>query len=169
MQTTPDAYLLDPHSMPFTSTSSSTTRTRQRAVDLNGSSSHHNPHVTGNRNTRRVGGGDDVMIEETASLRHYRQQRPVQRPRTNTHRSSRSLSSDIHRFGRHTSMHGLPNVIHAKSTSARVIWCLVCLSAACMFGLQLTQLLRRYFSFPRKVYDYFLFLILFRNCRLHVS
>lgn len=48
-------------------------------------------------------------------------------------------------------MHGVPNAIRARSTTGRVVWCIVCLSAACMFGLQLTQLLRRYFSYPRKV------------------
>lgn len=35
--------------------------------------------------------------------------------------------------------------------TGRVFWCVVCITAACIFGLQLTQLLRKYFSYPRKV------------------
>jgi len=35
--------------------------------------------------------------------------------------------------------------------TGRVFWSLVCLIAACTFAFQLTQLLRKYFSYPRKV------------------
>jgi len=63
----------------------------------------------------------------------------------------RSLVSIIQRFGRQTSMHGVPNAIRAHSMTGRVFWCLVCVVAACIFGFQLTQLLRKYFSYPRKV------------------
>lgn len=48
-------------------------------------------------------------------------------------------------------MHGVPNAIRAHSVSGRVFWCIVCVTAACIFGFQLTQLLRKYFSYPRKV------------------
>jgi len=48
-------------------------------------------------------------------------------------------------------MHGVPNAIRAHSLTGRVFWSLVCVVAASIFGFQLTQLLRKYFSYPRKV------------------
>ena len=91
--------------------------------------------------------------------------------------SRRSLVEIVRRFGRQTSMHGVPNAIRAHSLpgrvfwqrctatsvsvrlsvrpsvrpSGRVFWCVVCVVAASTFAFQLTQLLRKYFSYPRKV------------------
>ena len=65
--------------------------------------------------------------------------------------SRRSLVAIVHRFGRQTSMHGVPNAIRARSVTGRIFWSLVCILAACTFAFQLTQLLRKYFSYPRKV------------------
>lgn len=42
-------------------------------------------------------------------------------------------------FSDHTTMHGVPKVINAKSTLARVFWSFVCLAAGAMFGLQMTE------------------------------
>lgn len=48
-------------------------------------------------------------------------------------------------------MHGIPNAIRAQSTTGRVFWCIVCCVSAAIFSLQLTQLLQKYFAFPKKV------------------
>ena len=63
----------------------------------------------------------------------------------------KSLARIIDRFGRQTSMHGVPNAIRARSMTGRVFWCVVCVVAASTFAFQLTQLLWKYFSYPRKV------------------
>ena len=48
-------------------------------------------------------------------------------------------------------MHGVPKAIRSKSLSGRVFWSLVCLGAALMFCLQFLQLLRKYYSYPKRV------------------
>ncbi|KAK2154561.1 hypothetical protein LSH36_265g03020 [Paralvinella palmiformis] len=48
-------------------------------------------------------------------------------------------------------MHGLPKVIHAKSTLSRIFWSIVCIAAGAMFCMQMSEVLRRYFSYPKKV------------------
>ena len=45
----------------------------------------------------------------------------------------------IHRFADHTSMHGVPKVINAKSNKARLFWALVCIGAGAMFSLQVSH------------------------------
>ncbi|KAK2154562.1 hypothetical protein LSH36_265g03022 [Paralvinella palmiformis] len=54
-------------------------------------------------------------------------------------------------FANHTTMHGLPKVIHAKSTLSRIFWSIVCIAAGAMFCMQMSEVLRRYFSYPKKV------------------
>lgn len=48
-------------------------------------------------------------------------------------------------------MHGVPRLIRAKSTTARLFWMFVCLVAMSFFCVELAQLLRKYYSFPKKV------------------
>ena len=100
-----------------------------------------------------------TKYETSAHQRRNRQQQQQQRQHQQSFEEDasdegvgrRSMVSIIHRFGRQTSMHGVPNAIRAHSMTGRVFWCLVCVVAACIFGFQLTQLLRKYFSYPRKV------------------
>lgn len=54
-------------------------------------------------------------------------------------------------FAAHTSLHGVPKVINARSPIARIFWTLVCFAAGAMFCLQMTEVLTRYFSYPKKV------------------
>jgi hypothetical protein len=48
-------------------------------------------------------------------------------------------------------MHGVPKVIKSKSSIAKIFWALVCVCAGAMFCLQMTEVLTRYFSYPKKV------------------
>ena len=66
-------------------------------------------------------------------------------------RGRKSLVAIVRMFGRQTSMHGVPNAIRAHSVTGRIFWCLICLVAGSIFAFQLTQLLRKYFAYPRKV------------------
>ena len=54
-------------------------------------------------------------------------------------------------FADSSSMHGIPKVINAKSTFARVFWSVVCITAGGMFCVQFAELLQKYFSYPKKV------------------
>ena len=54
-------------------------------------------------------------------------------------------------FAAHTSLHGVPKVINARSPLARIFWSLVCITACAMFCLQMSEVLTRYFSYPKKV------------------
>ena len=49
------------------------------------------------------------------------------------------------------SLPGVPRVILARSPVARCLWVLVCLSCTTMFIIGATDLLRNYFSYPKKV------------------
>nr|URS64682.1 FMRFamide-gated sodium channel 1 [Malacoceros fuliginosus] len=55
------------------------------------------------------------------------------------------------KFAEQTTMHGVPKVINAKSSMGRLFWSLVCLAAGAMFCLQMSEVLQRYFSYPKKV------------------
>ncbi len=54
-------------------------------------------------------------------------------------------------FAGGTTMHGIPKAIRARSTAARIFWSVVCLCAATMFCVQFTQLLQKYYAYPKKV------------------
>ena len=54
-------------------------------------------------------------------------------------------------FAGGTTMHGIPKAIRARSTFARIFWAMVCLAAFSMFCVQFTQLLQKYYSYPKKV------------------
>ena len=45
----------------------------------------------------------------------------------------------LQQFSDHTTMHGVPKVINAKSTIARIFWSFVCLGAGAMFALQMSE------------------------------
>jgi len=57
----------------------------------------------------------------------------------------------LQRFADSTTMHGVPKVILARSAVTRCIWSVVCLLAGGIFCVQMTEVLRRYFSYPKKV------------------
>jgi len=102
-----------------------------------------------------------MMNKYDTSLRHRRHHRRQQQHQQHDQSSDgdtgdeeygrKSLVTIVHRFGRQTSMHGVPNAIRAHSVTGRVFWSLVCITAASIFAFQLTQLLRKYFAYPRKV------------------
>jgi len=94
---------------------------------------HHHQQQQQQQKQRRQSSCEDDAVDEDADSRR------------------KSLVAIVHRFGGKTSMHGVPNAIRAHSMTGRVFWCIVCITAACIFGFQLTQLLRKYFSYPRKV------------------
>ena len=48
-------------------------------------------------------------------------------------------------------MHGVPKAIRARSLSGRIFWSIICLAAASMFCLQFAQLLKKFYSYPKKV------------------
>lgn len=54
-------------------------------------------------------------------------------------------------FANQTTMHGVPKIILARSLFARVVWAVICFLAGLMFFAQLTEILTRYFSYPKKV------------------
>ena len=61
-------------------------------------------------------------------------------------------ASDIlSNFASRTSLHGVPNVIKARSPVSRCIWAVICITASLIFAVQISEVLRRFFSFPKKV------------------
>lgn len=54
-------------------------------------------------------------------------------------------------FANQTTMHGVPKIILARSLFGRIVWSVICLVAGLMFFAQLTEILTRYFSYPKKV------------------
>ena len=61
------------------------------------------------------------------------------------------LRDVLEKFANGTTMHGVPKVINARSTFARCFWSLVCVAAGAMFCMQMSEVLQRYFSYPKKV------------------
>ena len=57
----------------------------------------------------------------------------------------------LHNFADGTSMHGIPRIINARSLPVRLFWTCVCVGAFGMFLWQTTDLLRRYWKYPKKV------------------
>jgi len=99
----------------------------------------------------------ETSVRHRRHHHHHHQPQQQQQPESSDgdagdeHSGRRSIVAIVHRFGRQTSMHGVPNAIRAHSMTGRIFWSLVCINAACIFGFQLTQLLMKYFSYPRKV------------------
>ena len=54
-------------------------------------------------------------------------------------------------FANQTTMHGVPKVILAKSPFIRFFWSMVCITAGAIFCFQISEVLRRFFSYPKKV------------------
>jgi len=109
---------------------------------------HHHHHHHHHQEQQQQQQEQEVEEEEQIQ----QQQQSLEGPDVVYERSGRiSLVEIISRFGRQTSMHGVPNAIRAHSMPGRVFWCLVCVVAASTFAFQLTQLLRKYFAYPRKV------------------
>jgi len=54
-------------------------------------------------------------------------------------------------FANRTSLHGVPKVIEARSAVSRCIWAVICVTASLIFAVQISEVLRRFFSFPKKV------------------
>ncbi|CAD5119559.1 DgyrCDS8157 [Dimorphilus gyrociliatus] len=61
------------------------------------------------------------------------------------------LRDVLDRFADSTSMHGVPKAIKARSVAARSCWIVVCVLAGSMFGMQMFEVLKRYYSYPKKV------------------
>ena len=57
------------------------------------------------------------------------------------------------------SLPGVPRVILARSRVARCLWVFVCLSCTSMFIIGAKDLLRNYFSYPKKVSNFWSLLI----------
>jgi len=55
------------------------------------------------------------------------------------------------KFANRTSLHGVPKVIEARSAVSRCIWAVICITASLIFAVQMTEVLRRFLSFPKKV------------------
>nr|AWC68058.1 DEG/ENaC family ion channel ENaC6 [Platynereis dumerilii] len=66
-------------------------------------------------------------------------------------KSKMALRDVLGNFAVSTTMHGVPKVINAKSAMARLFWSIVCLAAGSMFCLQMSEVLTRYYSYPKKV------------------
>ena len=62
-----------------------------------------------------------------------------------------STKAVLEEFANHTTMHGVPKVIHARSVVSRVLWALICVVAGGLFCIQTTEVLTAYFSYPKKV------------------
>jgi len=60
-------------------------------------------------------------------------------------------SGILHDFAGRTSLHGVPKVIEARSAVSRWVWCVICVAASVVFAVQISEVLRRYLSFPKKV------------------
>jgi len=54
-------------------------------------------------------------------------------------------------FANRTTLHGVPKVIEARSAVSRCIWAVICITASLIFAVQISEVLRRFFSFPKKV------------------
>ena len=54
-------------------------------------------------------------------------------------------------FANRTSLHGVPKVIEARSAVSRCIWAVICVTASVIFAVQISEVLRRFLSFPKKV------------------
>jgi len=54
-------------------------------------------------------------------------------------------------FASRTSLHGVPKVIEARSALSRCIWAVICITASLVFAVQLSQVLYRFFNYPKKV------------------
>ena len=61
------------------------------------------------------------------------------------------LRDVLEKFARSTTMHGMPKIISSHSIFARIFWSLICVAAGAMFCTQISELLQKYFSFPKKV------------------
>ncbi len=61
------------------------------------------------------------------------------------------MSNVVKNFAADTTIHGVPRIINAKSTLAKIVWTAVCISAATMACFQATQLLQKYYSYNKKV------------------
>lgn len=57
----------------------------------------------------------------------------------------------LRQFADDTSIQGVPRILQAQSCVRRVVWSLVVMVNVVMFSAQFTQLLSRYFSYPKKV------------------
>jgi len=57
----------------------------------------------------------------------------------------------LRNFAGQTSLHGVPKIIAARSTASRCIWTLICLTSSLIFVVQITDVVRRYLSYPTKV------------------
>jgi len=55
------------------------------------------------------------------------------------------------KFANRTSLHGVPKVIEARSPVSRCIWAVICITASLIFAVQISEVLRRFFNFPKKV------------------
>lgn len=62
-----------------------------------------------------------------------------------------SIRRVLEQFANQTTMHGIPKVIHSRSTMARCFWSMICITAGAMFCMQMSEVLHRYFSYPKKV------------------
>ena len=62
-----------------------------------------------------------------------------------------AIGDVLRTFADHTTMHGVPKLIQARSIFGRIFWTLVCLAAGGMFCVNMSELLHRYFSYPKKV------------------
>jgi len=61
------------------------------------------------------------------------------------------VSDILLNFASRTSLHGVPKVIEARSAVSRCIWSVICITASLIFAVQISQVLRRFLSFPKKV------------------
>ena len=65
--------------------------------------------------------------------------------------SDMSVKQVLENFANQTTMHGVPKVIHSRNNLTRFFWSVVCIAAGAMFCMQMSEVLRRYFSYPKKV------------------
>jgi hypothetical protein len=57
----------------------------------------------------------------------------------------------LQNFARQTTLHGVPKVIVARSAVGRCIWATICFAAGLIFVVQMTEVVRRFLSYPKKV------------------
>ena len=57
----------------------------------------------------------------------------------------------LENFAKQTTLHGVPKVILARSPITRCFWSFVCVTAGAIFCVQISEVLRRFFSYPKKV------------------
>ena len=60
----------------------------------------------------------------------------------------KNLSNICSHFGSTTTLHGVPNLISAKSLKLRIFWSIVCLASLVMFLYLFSKLLEKYYSYP---------------------